>query len=352
MKTQTFSLTHKFVLLAVVIVLVGGVVLVLPHTRANSELSASVVPIQGKGLLLDSSFDGNRTTVESVKLSVDAPQVVSDFSNSKFQNYGKKLFLSPDRRLVAVELNPIGTEVWPSTYIANVDGTQITQAYSGTFSSWAPDSSRVLLYISPMEAPWMRRIYALDMQNKYYDTGLPDGTISADISPVDGSILYSFTNGGTDNSTIYVRDSKGNDKILLQGNNRILTWARWTPKGDKIAFLQSDLLITRGEVWTMDRDGTGAEKVSDVNWGYPAVWSPDGRRIAFANAGDIWEYDIVAKSLSNATNLKQGGAEHPSYSADGKTMAFTLNGQIWKAENGSTTQLTTDSPTKDYSILP
>ena len=102
----------------------------------------------------------------------------------------------------------------------------------------------------------------------------------------------------------------------------------------------------------MNADGTGAEKASNVDWGYPAVWSPDGTRFAFANARDIWEYDTVAKSLHNVTNLNQGRGEHPSYSADGKTLAFSSIGQIWKVENGSATQLTSDIQAKDYPILP
>ena len=324
-----------------------------PQPQANSHLSVSNPLTQSTGLLLYAASDGNNARVEIARVSANALQTVSDFGNTEYGDYPEKeLYLSPDRTLVAVTITRPGEDVWPLTYIAAIDGAKITTAEVGTFISWAPDSSKALLYYSPTDGPGIRKMYALDTQSNYYDLGLPNGTINADISPLDGSILYSFTTEGTDNSTLYLRDPQGKDTQVLRGDNNIFAWARWSPKGDKIAFLKSDLLTTRGEVWSINAEGTGAEKASDVNWGYPAVWSPEGTKFAFANAGDIWEYDTVAKSLHQATNLNQGGAEHPSYSADGKALTFSSNGQIWKVENGSATQLTSDIQPKDYPLLP
>ena len=324
-----------------------------PQPQANSHLTVSNPLAQSAGLLLYAASDGNNARVEIARVSANALQAVSDFGNTEYSDYPEKeLYLSPNRTLVAVTITRPGEDVWPLTYIAGIDGTKITTAEVGTFISWAPDSSKVLLYYSPTDGPGIRKMYALDTQSNYYDLGLPNGTISADISPLDGSIFYSFTTEGTDNSTLYLRDPEGKDTPVLKGDNSIFAWARWSPKGDKIAFLKSDLPITGGEVWSINAEGTEVEKASDVNWGYPAVWSPEGTKFAFANAGDIWEYDTVAKSLHQATSLNQGGAEHPSYSADGKALTFSSHGQIWKVENGSATQLTSDPQPKDYPLLP
>ncbi|HKW35879.1 MAG TPA: hypothetical protein VJN92_22940 [Candidatus Acidoferrum sp.] len=324
-----------------------------PKTNANSPLSASNHLPQSTGLLLYVASGRNNAHVRIARVAENALPAVSGFGNAKYSGYPQKeLYLSPNRELVAVTIAPPGNDVWPLTYIAAINRRKLTKAQVGTFISWAPDSSKALLFYSPTNGPGIRKMYALDAQGNYYDLGLPNGTISADISPLDGSILYSSASEGTDNSTLYLRDSHGKDMQLLKGENSIFAWARWSPRGDKIVFLKSDLLITHSEVWSINADGTGAEKASDVNWGYPAVWSPDGTRFAFANARDIWEYDTVAKSLYNATNLDQGRGEHPSYSTDGKTLAFSAIGQIWKVENGSATQVTSDIQAKDYPILP
>jgi WD40 repeat protein len=357
MATRRFLSNRKLLLLVAATLFFCGVVFFsLPRTHANSVLGPNYTLIQNQGLLLNSSFDGNSATVESVKLSANALQVVSDFGNGATQNDLKELFLSPDRKLIAITLAPIGEEVWPSTYISSVDGTRVTSVYPGRFESWAPDSSKVLLYVSTAEQPWERKIYALDAQNKYYDSGLPNGTISADISPIDGSILYSFTSGGSDNSTLYIRNPKENDQLLLKGTGNVYAWVRWSPKGDKIAFMKADLFADSGEVWTMNSDGTGPEKASDVVWNYPAVWSPDGTKLAFADAGNIWEYDAVGKSLKKVTKFSQGEVQHPSYSVDGKTIVFSSAGsgesQIWTADNGVVVPLTNANDQKDYPILP
>ena len=241
------------------------------HTHANSHLSVSNPLTQSTGLLLYVASGENNAHVEIARVSAEALQTVSDFGNTEYTDYPEKeLYLSPNRKLVAVTVSSPGHDVWPSTYIAGIDGTKITTAHLGAFISWAPDSSKALLYYSPTHGPGIRKMYALDTQGNYYDFGLPNGTINADISPLDGSILYSFTSGGTDNSTLYLRDPQGQRRNFLEGDNNIFAWARWSPKGDKIVFLKSDLLVTQVEVWSMNADGTGAERDFGRELGLPS----------------------------------------------------------------------------------
>jgi Tol biopolymer transport system component len=352
-----FSFVHKLILAGGGILLVSGAFLFLHQTHATLLPNANDILNANKSLLLFSAGGGNNFVVASLRSSEVSP-IVSDFGNSKFENAQKWLYLSPDRKLIAVTLNPIGGDSTPCTYISDVNGTQLTEPWSGDFVSWAPDSSKVLLYVSPLGAPWDRFIYSLDTKNNYSNSGLPNGTISADISPADGSILYSFTSGGMDASTLYLRDPQGNDKVLVKGDNSILAWVRWSPKGDKIAFMKSDLLISSGRqsVWVMRSDGTGQKSVSSIDWDYPPVWSPDGTKVAFSNEGNIGEYDAVGRSLRNVMNLRQGGAAHPSYSSDGKTIVFASSvsgeSQIWAAQDGGVVQLTSGNQEKNYPILP
>jgi len=353
MKTFLSPRNYKPIFLGATVLIFGLVIFIFSHTHADSSSAVTIAPAQSSGLLLYSSGNGYGT-IGATKITASAQFAMSDFGNGDFAGYRRELFLSPDRTTVAVTLDPIEFEGDTMTYLADTRGTQLTSAQIGRFVSWAPDSSRALLYVSTMEAPWDRYIYALDTLGKYYDMGLPNGTINADISPLDGSTVYSLTSGGTDDSTIYLRDPQGKDTLLLKGDGNILAWIRWSPKGDKIAFMKSNLALDGSEqsVWVMNPDATGAEKVSDVDWNYPPAFSPDGMKMAFSRAGDIWEYDIAGKSIRNITNLNRRDALHPSYSADGKTIAFSSGGQVWNSDGERATQLTNDSQPKDYPILP
>ena len=144
------------------LVLMGGFVFVRYRTKADFTPSIAA-PTTSKGLLLYSSFDPYRSKVgagiESLQLSQGAPQVTPDFSRDLFPDYRKELYLSPDRKSVAITAAGLlsGFESNPYTFISGIDGKQIAQPHLGRFVSWAPDSSKALLYISPMESPWTRK---------------------------------------------------------------------------------------------------------------------------------------------------------------------------------------------------
>jgi dipeptidyl aminopeptidase/acylaminoacyl peptidase len=281
-----------------------------------------------------------------------------DSLDDTFHWHKKDIFLSPDRRLMAVTTEPMWGHGAILTYIADINGHQLTTPRNGSFISWSPDSKKVLLFLDGFENPGWRRIYYLDSSDSYTDSGLPAGVISADISPLDGSIVYSLTSGGTDRSDLYLRTPSGEDKLLLKGEDSILAWMRFSPDGKTIAFMKSDLGILPGNqsVWTIDPDGANANMISDINWDYPAVWSPDGARLAFANAANIDEYEISQKATRPVTNFDSGSAMHPEYSSDGQTIMFSSDASgtsgTWAAEEGSAMQLTEGDPVGQYSVLP
>ncbi|MEO6536589.1 MAG: hypothetical protein ABIT47_02780 [Candidatus Paceibacterota bacterium] len=235
----------------------------------------------------------------------------------------KDIYTSPDGRYQAITIQK--NEEVVQTYILDENGRTIIKPHTGSFVSWSPDSSKVILFLSETQSPKGRELYILDTDGSYKNSGLPVGTISAYYSSSNSDIVYSLTRKGTDNSDIYVRSPEGEDSLIMEGGQNILTWLRWSPHGDKILFMQSDLLLRPGNqyLWIMDSDGSNKEKITPIDWDYPAAWSPDGMSIAFANAGDIWEYSIQDKTLKRLTN--QDGyqlAMHPEYSLDGETITY------------------------------
>src|SRR5687767_5957469 len=79
---------------------------------------------------------------------------------------------------------------------------------------------------------------------------------------------------------IYVTSAGGGDELKRLTDGKTSSSApRWSPDGKKIAF------VNGGQVWTMDSDDGGDKKqVTKISTGAAApVWSPDGKWIAFTS---------------------------------------------------------------------
>ncbi len=269
--------------------------------------------------------------------------ITKQVSQKQTNQVRNKIYISPDKKYLAVTYNANESETL--TYITDLEGDTMVEPKLGYFVSWSPDSSKVLLFISDVQHQYGRRIYYLSIDGQYDDFGLPEGSTGADIS-LNGDIAYTLTDIYTDRSDIYVRSADGTDTLLVKGNDNIFAWIRWSPDGQKIAFMKTDLLASADNqtVWVINKDGSGLEEISKVTWGYPAVWSSDNIKIAFAYRSNIFEYNFEDKKLNQKTNFSDGLAQYPNYSLDGQTIVFTLSDglgkQIWSVRGGNVEKIT------------
>jgi Tol biopolymer transport system component len=206
----------------------------------------------------------------------------------------KKIFYgSPDGKYsVGTDETEGGTWTW----ITDIHGSAVTSKRAGSFLGWSPDGQKIILHPTDFQSA-KNNIYFLTPDDKYYDSGLPTDSFSADISSKDGSIVYSDRPPQKpENSTIYIRNKQGENKLLIKGQDNILGGLRWSPGGNKIAFLRSEWKINKESIWVVNSDGTGLERISDFDWTYVRDyllrWSPDGSKIIFLYGGYVWEYTV------------------------------------------------------------
>jgi len=89
-------------------------------------------------------------------------------------------------------------------------------------------------------------------------------------------------------STIWVVDTAGGEPRQLTGGPRTDALPRWSPDGQKLAFLSDRLKDGQRQVFVMSRDGGEALALTDIQGAIPTPrglnalqWSPDGQCLAF-----------------------------------------------------------------------
>jgi TolB protein len=146
---------------------------------------------------------------------------------------------SPDGKLLVFQRNgPLGD----SLYTVHPDGSGLTRIASGSEPKWSPDGRKIAFDLSPD---------------------------SIGVANADGSHVHVLLSGGP--------GSGPGDPS-------------WSPDGRKLVFFNTPGQPGRyrAEVWTMNADGSDKKRLYRAGccvdiWA-PPIWSPDGRRIAFAAA--------------------------------------------------------------------
>ena len=148
--------------------------------------------------------------------------------------------------------------------------------------------------------------------------------------PGDNGRIMFTQSSDSETTAIVTADPDGSDQVTVVDEGTYLS-ADWSPGGERIAFAA---VVCAGddchsEIATMNADGsqvvhlTRGPRCCDVQ---PA-WSPDGRRIAFANDnGGIYVIAATGGAPREITPGVGRGDSSPTWSPDGRWLAFTRTG--------------------------
>ena len=158
-------------------------------------------------------------------------------------------------------------------------------------------------------------------------TNFKGTTTSPSVSP-DGRIVFASSKDG-DSMELYVANGDGsNAKRLTRTRNGVNISPRWNPKtGREIAFISD-----RGgapQVYLMEADGTNERPMLSMGGQMDSPsWSPDGRFIAFTWNGGGGTFNIYLADVASGQVLKltrEGRNENPTWSPDSRHIAFQSN---------------------------
>jgi TolB protein len=237
-----------------------------------------------------------------------------------------KLTFSSDRDGERVQGTVEKREV-KEVYIADYDGANqrrvtVNRALN-IMPTWSPDARSIaytsyrrgypdifisLIYQGTLQAPMDKS----GTQN-WLPAWSPDGTRIA------------FTSNRDGNPELYVMNRDGSNLRRVTNHPAIDTTPTWSPTGAQIAFTSDR--TGAPQIYVMGADGLNVRRISTDSFCDRPTWSPAPfNELAFVcRTGpgfDIKIYDFASAEIRQIT-FGEGSNESPSYSANGRHLAFT-----------------------------
>jgi Tol biopolymer transport system component len=131
----------------------------------------------------------------------------------------------------------------------------------------------------------------------------------------------------------------------------------YSPDGTQIAFVrQTYSIVSLGQLWVCNADGSNVRKLTDTLVGYDVSWSPDGHSIAGDANGALLIFDLDHLGVGpREIVVPKGSAAQPRWSPDGSRLVFQFASSggsppdiyVVNADGSNPRQLTTNLKSDD-----
>jgi dipeptidyl aminopeptidase/acylaminoacyl peptidase len=220
---------------------------------------------------------------------------------------------------------------WPEPLTSTTGGK--------TGIAWSPDGKRLAyasqggIWVVPVAGGAPKRLTNAP-------PGAGDPRSATDRGPLwspDGRWIL-FESGRRGGSSILVVSPDGNVTSFLTAPGVVSNDARWSPKGNSIAYIERSEQYFSGRVCVLDFDPASGQPKSSPRvlytspvdrgggWSIRGVeWSPDGSQLATVLQTSGWDHIYSIPVAGGAPKQLTDGAfvdEFPRYSPDGKSIAF------------------------------
>jgi len=209
-------------------------------------------------------------------------------------------------------------------YVINADGTDLRRltrnAVPDGHPVWSPDG-QTIAFLRRRDGPaWSIYVMNTDGSNQRKLTSTPRRQGEPTWSPDGQNLAFSGPAGRLGAADIFVINADGSD--LRNVTNTVTTSFdfAWSPDARQIAYVEIHIPEPSSPLYIVNADGTGKRRLTRslaVDLGSPS-WSPDGRTLAFTGDGGIYTVHADGTGLRKLTSH----GHSPKWSPDGRRILF------------------------------